>query len=342
MTQTDITTCCGTRRGTLTGWPSWLGMERLFDSLPTHPQPNVVRFGFTLLIMALSALMYLGMLHLTAFNGFFVLLPGIFASGILFDRGSAFFATLIALTIVAFRTASAEAAASAYEWAIPILLFSLTGFATAFVSEGVRNVMERLTALEKTKDVLLRELDHRTKNNMMIIASLLRLQAKVAPNNETKDALRSSANRVQVMANVHDHLTPSSPDRAVNMGRYLEELCQKIEELSPKSAVTVRCNVDGTILPEKKALPLAFIVNELVTNSLKYAFPDDRDGVIEVALETDGEVILTVIDDGVGRNLDARNGVGTNLINVMTQQLAGAVQYKDENPGLRVTVRVPR
>jgi two-component sensor histidine kinase len=316
-------------------------MERLFNSLPSHPQPNVVRFGFTLLIMALSALMYLGMLHLAAFNGFFVLLPGIFAAGILFDRGSAFFATLIALLIATYTTASIEATASAYEWAIPILLFGITGIAIALVSEGLRNLMERLLKLEKTKDVLLRELDHRTKNNMMSISSLLRLQAKVASNNETKNALRSSANRVQVMANVHDHLTPSSPDRAVNMGHYLEELCQKIDELSPKSAVTVRCNVDGTILPEKKALPLAFIVNELVTNSLKYAFPDNREGVIEVALKTDGEVILTVSDDGVGRKVDAKHGVGTHLIDVMTQQLAGAVQYKNEDPGLRVTVRVP-
>jgi two-component sensor histidine kinase len=317
-------------------------MERLFNSLPSHPQPNVVRFGFTLLIMALSALMYLGMLHLTAFNGFFVLLPGIFAAGILFDRGSAFFAALIALLIVTYTTTSIEAAASAYEWVVPILLFGVTGIAIALVSEGLRNLMERLVTLEKTKDVLLRELDHRTKNNMMSISSLLRLQARVASTDETKNALRSSASRVQVMANVHDHLTPSSPNRAVNMGHYLEELCQKIDELSPTSTVTVRCDVDGTILPEKKALPLAFIVNELVTNSLKYAFPDNREGVIEVALETDGEVILTVSDDGVGRNLDAKHGVGTRLIDVMTQQLAGTVQYKNEDPGLRVTVRIPR
>jgi two-component sensor histidine kinase len=317
-------------------------MERLLNSLPTHPQPIVVRFGFTFLIMALSALMYLGMLHLTQFNGFFVLLPGIFAAGLLFDWGLGFFATLIALLVATYTTASIEATASAYEWPVPVLLFGLTGFAIALASEGLRNLMERLLTLEKTKDVLLRELDHRTKNNMMSISSLLRLQARVASNNETKNALRSSANRVQVMANVHDHLTPSSPDRAVNMGQYLEALCQKIDELSPKSAVAVKCNVDGTILPEKKALPLAFIVNELVTNSMKYAFPDNREGVIEVALETDGEVILTVSDDGVGRNLDAKHGVGTHLIDVMTQQLAGAVQYKNENPGLRVTVRVPR
>jgi two-component system, sensor histidine kinase PdtaS len=316
-------------------------MERFLASLPSRPQPNIIRFGVTLLIMALSALVQIGVLHLTGFNGFFLLLPGIFASGLIFDHGSAFFATLLALGVAVYITASADTTASAYEQAVPIILFGLTGIAIAFVSEALRNAMERLVRVEKTKDVLLRELDHRTKNNMMSIASVLRLQARVSSNNETKDALRSSADRIQVMANVHDHLTPSSSDRTVNMSQYLEELCQRIEELSARSAIAVRCKVDETVLPEKKALPLAFIVNELVTNSLKYAFPENRDGIIDVDLKTDGDVVLIVRDNGVGRQVDAKRGVGTRLIDVMVQQLAGAVQYKEENPGLSVTVRVP-
>jgi two-component sensor histidine kinase len=201
--------------------------------------------------------------------------------------------------------------------------------------------MERLIKLEQTKDVLLRELDHRTKNNMMSISSLLRLQAKVASNKETKNALRSSANRIQVMANVHEHLTGSSPDRPVSMSQYLEDLCQKIEELAAASTVTLTCSVDETVLPEKKALPLAFVANELVTNSLKYAFPDNRQGIVDINLKTDGEVILTVSDNGVGRDPDAKDGLGTRLINIMVQQLAGTVAYDEMNPGLSVTVRVP-
>ena len=316
-------------------------MEKFLSSLPDRPQPTVIRLGFTLLIMVLSALIQVGVFHLTGFNGFFLLLPGIFAAGILFDRGSAFFATFLALGIATYITASAEPAAVGYEQAVPIFLFGVTGFAIAFVSEALRNTMERLIKLEKTKDVLLLELDHRTKNNMMSISSLLRLQAKVASNNETKNALRSSADRIQVMANVHDHLAPSSPDRAVSMSQYLEELCQRIEELTAASTVTLRCSVDETVLPEKKALPLAFVANELVTNSLKYAFPENRHGVVDVKLRTDGDVILSVSDNGVGRDPDAKNGVGTHLINTMVQQLAGTVTYEETNPGLSVMVRVP-
>jgi two-component system, sensor histidine kinase PdtaS len=73
----------------------------------------------------------------------------------------------------------------------------------------------------------------------------------MASNPETKDALRSSARRIQIMANIHDHLTPSSPDRAVHMGHYLEELCQKIEEMRPTSGVAVRTTADEIVLPEK-------------------------------------------------------------------------------------------
>src|SRR5262249_28035702 len=211
-------------------------MERFLETLPGRPQPIFVRYGITLLIMALSALIQIGVFHLTGFNGFFILIPGIFVSGFLFDHGSAFFATLLALCIAAYTTASAsEVTRLTVEQSVPLFLFGLTGFAIAFVSEALRNAMERLIAVERTKDVLLRELDHRTKNNMMSIASVLRLQARVSSNNETKNALRSSANRIQVMANVHDHLTPSSADRSVNMSQYLEELCDRIEELNARA-----------------------------------------------------------------------------------------------------------
>ena len=322
-------------------------MEKLLASLPDRPQPIVIRLAVTLLIVVLSGLIQVGVFHLTGFNGFFLLLPGIFAAGILFDRGSAFFATLLALGIATYITASAEpailASSSVYEQVIPIFLFGVTAFAIAFVSEALRSTMERLIKVEKAKDILLRELDHRTKNNMMSISSLLRLQAKVASNSETKNALRSSADRIQVMANVHEHLASSSPDRAVVMSQYLEELCERIEELAAAaaSAVTLRCTVDETILPEKKALPLAFVANELVTNSFKYAFPDNRQGIIDIKLMTDGDVILTVSDNGVGRNADAKHGMGTRLINTMVQQLSGTVVYKETSPGLSVTVRVP-
>ncbi len=314
-------------------------MEKFIASLPERPQPIAVRFGSTFLIMGLCALVEVGVFHLAGFTGFFLLLPGIFTTGLVFDRGSAFFATLLALVLEAYLS---PPFIRAYEQAVPLILFGLTGFAVALVSEALRNTMEKLVKAERTKDVLLLELDHRAKNNMLSMASVLRLQARVASNSETKEALRSSASRIQVMAKVHDHLAPSSPDRAVNMSQYLEELCEKIEEMRATSGVMVRSTVDKTVLPEKKALPLAFIVNELVTNSLKYAFPDGRNGVIEVDLKKDGEIVVAVRDDGIGRDPNAEAGVGTRLIDVMVDQLGASIHYENANPGCRVTVRIPQ
>jgi two-component sensor histidine kinase len=313
-------------------------MEKFIASLPDRPQPLLVRISFTLLIMGLSALGQVGVFHLTGFAGLFLLLPGIFACGLIFDHGSAFLATIIGLVFALYVT---PPLAQSSEQIIPLFLFTIMGFAMAFVSEGLRNVMERLMKAERTKDVLLRELDHRAKNNMMSMASVLRLQARAASNLETKEALRSSASRIQVMANVHDHLAPTSPDRSVNMKKYLDELCQNIEEMRATSGVSISCQTDKTILPEKQALPLAFIVNELVTNSLKYAFPDSRNGIIAVDLKTDGDIILNVSDNGIGRGNDAKAGVGTRLIGVMVDQLEATIRYEDASPGCRVTVRLP-
>jgi len=314
-------------------------MEKLLASLPDRPQPTGIRLGFTLLIMGLCALIEVGVFHLAGFTGFFLLLPGIFASGLIFDRGSAFFATFLALMLEAYLSPSFI---RAYEQAIPLILFGLTGFAVALVSESLRNTMEKLVKAERTKDVLLKELDHRAKNNMLSMASVLRLQARVATNSETREALRNSASRIQVMAKVHDHLAPSSPDRAVDLSQYLEELCQKIEEMRATSDVRVRSTVDKTVLPEKKAMPIAFIINELVTNSLKYAFPDGRNGVIQVDLKKGREIVVAVRDDGVGRDPNAEAGVGTRLIDVMLDQLGASIHYEDANPGCRVTVRIPQ
>ena len=114
-------------------------MEKLLASLPDRPQPIGIRFGFTFLIMGLCALIEVGVFHLAGFPPFFLLLPGIFASGIIFDRGSAFFGTLLALVLEAYLSPPFT---EAYQQAVPIILFGLTGFAAAFVSEALRNTME--------------------------------------------------------------------------------------------------------------------------------------------------------------------------------------------------------
>src|SRR3954454_4702092 len=200
-------------------------MEKWLAFLPERPQPPLIRYGTTIAIMAVCCLLQLFIYRVAGETSFFVLIPGIFAAGILFDRGSGFLATAVGVLFAIYLSPPAFAA---LEQAVPDLLFTIIGAATAIVSESLRKIMERLAKERRAKDLLLRELDHRAKNNMTKMTSILHMQARTSPNSEARAALHAAAGRVQVMANIHNHLKPMSPDREVNMRQYLEDLCSKI------------------------------------------------------------------------------------------------------------------
>lgn len=314
-------------------------MEKLLALLPRRPQPALVRYGASAIIIVVCCLLQLGIREYAGFSGFFLLLPGIFASGLLFDRGSGFFAAMIATALGWYLFVPN---ASEPRTALPLVLFFVTGAATAFISEGLRNAMERLAAAERSKDVLLRELAHRTKNNIAHIASLLTIQAR-ASEGKVRQALEAASGRVRVIADVNDHLLPSGINRSVVMSRYLEDLCQKLgDALRGIRPVAINVSVDSIELPEQKAVPIAIIVNELVTNSLKYGFPDDRPGTINVSLHVDGELLLEVSDDGVGCEETAVDGLGSRLMRLMAQQLSGTLTRRGNQKGCHVTLRMPK
>jgi two-component system, sensor histidine kinase PdtaS len=315
-------------------------MEKLLAILPGRPQPIAVRYGWSALIMLVSCLVQVGIKEYTGFTGFFLLLPGIFACGLLFDRGSAFMATAMGGMLGWYLSTP-----NVYEprSLLPLGLFLVTGMLFAVVSEGLRKILEELAASKKAQELLLQELGHRNKNNIMNIASLLTLQSRGGATKDVRDALEAAANRVRVMAEVTDHLRAPSGDRPVAMADYLAELCRKVgDTFRGARPVAIKVFTEPVDLPERKAVPIAIIVNELVTNSLKYAFPDDRPGVIEVKMEVDGEIVLTVHDNGIGCDEKAKEGLGTRLMQLMTQQLDGTLKREANVTGCRMTLRIPR
>ena len=312
-------------------------MENLLAILPDKPQPMLVRYGATLGIILLSAVIQLGLYDYAGFSGFFLLLPGIFAAGIMFDRGSGFLATIAGVGLSGYLT---PLGAHPHQL-LPLALFVLTGFATAIVSEGLRKILEELATADRTKDLLLRELEHRTKNNMAIMCSLLHLQARAASGGETRDALRSASSRIRVMADLHNFLKPSGSNRLVSMDKYLNELFDKMEEFQGQALITLSVNAGRMDLPESHALPIAILINELVTNSLKYGFPDGRTGNIEVKLWKDDGLLLEVRDNGVGCPTDTKEGVGSRLMRAMAEQLNGTLTREVAGRGCRTIIRVP-
>lgn len=184
------------------------------------------------------------------------------------------------------------------------------------------------------KELLLREIHHRVKNNLQVITSLLSLQANKVSDPKTRALLHESQNRVRAMAMVHETLYRSDDLRAVDCAEYLRALAGPLYQsygLEP-GAVELRIQVPpGMRISLETATPFGLIVNELITNALKHAFPGGRRGEIVVRLEALGErrFRLLVSDDGVGfptgRDPNRPETLGLRLVQALTEQLDGRV-----------------
>jgi two-component system, sensor histidine kinase PdtaS len=317
-------------------------MERLLQILPASPTPWPVRYALTALIMLVCcALQYL-IFRISNFTGFFILLPGIFLAGLLFNRGSAFFGTLIGCLFAVYILFPGFALPSNTVY-VPLALFVLTGFFIALVAEALRKAIERIATAEREKDLLLRELRHRTKNDIMNITSVLRIQARQATAPDIRDSLMAAAGRVDVMGEVHSVLE-HSPE-TVNLGAYLTDLCQRLSAAHRGvRPINIVVEAEEAHVKPEHTLPLGMIVNELVTNSLKYAFPRGRPGRIGVSVRDEGgpELVMRVEDDGVGCADDPPEGTGSVLMKLMTRQIGGSMIREPAAQGCAVTVRIPK
>jgi len=196
---------------------------------------------------------------------------------------------------------------------------------------------------DKTKALLLQEMAHRTKNNLAVLSAMIRLQARGAEP-AAASALEAAARRIHVTAQVYDHLSLKQDSRLVDMQHYLNGVVEKIFlSLAPPGPIAFKVLGDDIDLPNNQALAIGIITNELVTNSLKYAFPDSRPGLVSIELTAAKEIELTVSDNGVGHNSEGDPcGLGSRIIKLLTQQLGGTLEYAKLQPGLSVRLRAPR
>lgn len=314
-------------------------MERLLHLLPKKPQPLLVRYGTTAAIMILCGAISSGVHTHTGYTGLFVLLPGIFTAGLLYDRGASLFATILG---VGFALFSLKASVPLSVNGMPLALFAATGILVGLVAETLRTEMEKAARADEAKAVLLMELAHRTKNNLAMISAMMRLQAN-KPDVSAVEALNDMAARIQVMAQVYDHLTIRAERKVVNAKEYITEICHHLSaSISGPNPVAITVQADELFIHSEQAVPIAIILNELVTNSLKYAFPEGKAGHIRVGLHADGNVTLTVQDNGVGLRQEHKKGIGSRVLALLTQQLGGTMEYENLNEGCRVTLRMPK
>jgi len=190
----------------------------------------------------------------------------------------------------------------------------------------------------KERETLLKEIHHRVKNNMQVISSLLSLQAAQATEPETIDMFSESQRRIRSMALIHEKLYRSGSLAEIDFGDYVESLVGELLRMYnvPLGAITIAVDIENVQLGVDAAIPCALIINELVSNSLKYAFPDGRTGGVTVALQHANEAYtLTVADDGVGFPADvdfrATDSLGMQLVVTLVNQLEGTIDLSREN-----------
>jgi len=207
-------------------------------------------------------------------------------------------------------------------------------------AEALRAVTDT-SATQTHTEILLRELQHRMKNNLQLVVSFLGLQLRQTKNEEARERISAVMDRVLAIGLAHDQLSFKANGSSVNMRDYLNALCANIDPHRPQVAIKVE--VDAANIPLDRAVPVGLIVNELVTNSVKYAFDEDG-GTITVALHVDeviGEAELTVGDTGRGMS-DARPGAfGLRLVESLAGQLGGKLTREPVPKGTLVRLRFP-
>ena len=237
---------------------------------------------------------------------------------------------------------------------IPLLQVAINGALRQAAMQKARDEAEaevhasrdRYAALAAEREVLLREVNHRVGNSLQIIASLLHLQANSAVQEDVKVALTNAMGRVAAVAQVHRRLYTSHDLKSVLLNQYLEALLEDLRRSAEGNKMSRLTLKSETVeIDPDRAVAIGIIVNELVMNAVKYAYPDGA-GPIHVELKATGDdVEISVADDGVGLNVkvDPRStGMGQRIVSAMATKLEAAVERDPAHSGTRIVLRFRR
>ena len=218
----------------------------------------------------------------------------------------------------------------------------------AFVSDisDRKRAEDQVKASLKEKETLLQEIHHRVKNNMAVISGLLNLQAENAGDERLRDALTVSQNRVQSMSAIHEVLYQSDNLSSIDMNTYLSKLASAVaQNYTIGNKATVKVESEDILIGTKQATPLGLVVNELITNSFKYAFPENRGGEIKISLvkKAQDQIVLEYADNGVGMPKDfdwnKAKSMGLKLVKMLSEnQLDGSIDMESNN-GTKFTIK---
>ncbi len=206
-----------------------------------------------------------------------------------------------------------------------------------------RRYEEQLTGLLEHQQALLKEVNHRVKNSLQLVASLLRLQSSSVDNEEVRRFLGDAQARVMAIARAHERLYRTTDFTHLDIGFYLGEVCADLD-----GGVLHYEGADGIRIATDRAIPLALLVSELVTNCMKYAYPGDEQGAVWVRIApAAGDMIqVSVVDEGIGLpdDFDPDNSrtLGMRLVKSFAQRLDANLEFHRRSPGTEVRLLMPR
>lgn len=187
----------------------------------------------------------------------------------------------------------------------------------------------------KQNETLLKEIHHRVKNNLQTISSLLYLQSYGEKNERTKENIAITQQRVESMALIHKNLYQRDNLAAIEMKDYIKNLCESLISAyqTPDKKVELIMDMPTFELDIDRAIPMGLIINEIVTNSLKYAFPTTYEGLIKISLKVSNqeENVLMIVDNGVGKSVDSVPSFGSQLIKLLTKQINVVMDSGNDN-----------
>jgi PAS domain S-box-containing protein len=201
-----------------------------------------------------------------------------------------------------------------------------------------RRVEESIKESLNEKEILLQEIHHRVKNNMQIISSLMSLQSRYLNDETASDVFKESQNRVKSMAIIHEKLYESESLDRINLKKYINSLLSNLisSYMSSSGEINIHTELQDVYLNMDTSIPVGLILNELITNSFKHAFPHKVSGEIHILMELDlDEILLTVKDNGVGipEGLDLKTveSLGLLLVNSLINQINGTIEIENKN-----------
>lgn len=241
------------------------------------------------------------------------------------------------------------------EVAVEIGLNPLLTGEGAFVLASIIDITERKRTEEQTKasllekEILLKEIHHRVKNNLQLVSSLLHLQASYIYNGATLGLFQESQNRIRSIAMIHEKLYQSKSLAKVDFAEYVGSLASMLFHAYSTSGsyLTLHTNIAPLSLDIDLAVPLGLILNELLTNILKYAFPYEKKGEVTITMTPAlaGQFSLTIADDGVGFSdavtMENSSSLGLRLVKILTKQLDGQITFQTGPTGTKFSFTIP-